>query len=111
MLYIIQFLVLFTTLTSAFVPLYRNKMNTRLMNNNYNNKYDKYNKYDKEKLLVDTVEELKNVCCGEVNEKQDIENLEKLERECFEMYQKLTKNNKKNVYKKRTIQNYNFRNF
>jgi uncharacterized Fe-S cluster-containing MiaB family protein len=59
-----------------------------------------YDKYDKDRIFVEKLEELKNICCGEVNEKQDIENLEKLERECFEMYQKMIKHNKKNTYKK-----------
>jgi hypothetical protein len=40
--------------------------------------------------------ELNNRCCGEVNEKDEIEQLEK---EFFEVFQKIKKHNKKRIYK------------
>lgn len=100
MSFFIRFIVLFTALTSAFVPLYRNtNKNKNAIKNRMVTLPTNHNEKEREQFIEKT-EELKNACCGEVNEKQDIENLEKLERECFEMYQKITKYNKKYVYKK-----------
>ena len=48
-----------------------------------------------EKQILDDYEELYNRCCGEVNEKDEIE---QLEREFFEVYQKIKKYNKKILY-------------
>jgi len=42
------------------------------------------------------LEELQNRCCGEVNENDE---LEQLEREFFEVFQKIKQHNKKRIYK------------
>jgi len=52
-----------------------------------------------EKKLLDDYEDIKNRCCGEVNEKDDIDELEKLEKEFFEIFQKIKKHNTKRIYK------------
>jgi hypothetical protein len=44
-------------------------------------------------------DELQNRCCGEVNETDEIE---QLEREFFEVFQKIKKHNKKRIYKTTT---------
>ena len=49
-----------------------------------------------EKQVEDDYEELKNRCCGEVNETEEIE---ELEREFFEVFQKIKNHNKKKFYK------------
>jgi hypothetical protein len=46
--------------------------------------------------LIDEYDELKNRCCGEVNEKDE---LEQLERDFFEIFQKIKSHNKKRIYK------------
>jgi len=54
---------------------------------------------DKNKINMDLrneLDELNNRCCGEVNEKDEIEQLEK---EFFEIFQKIKKHNTKNIYK------------
>jgi hypothetical protein len=43
----------------------------------------------------DELNELNNRCCGEVNEKDDIE---ELERDFFEIFQRIKKFNKKRIY-------------
>lgn len=48
--------------------------------------------------LISRYEDLNNSCSGEVNEKSDIEELEKLEKEFFDIYQKIRKHNTKIVY-------------
>jgi len=48
-----------------------------------------------EKNLSDEFEELKNRCCGEVNEKDEIEQLEK---DFLEIFQKIKRHNKKKIY-------------
>ena len=55
--------------------------------------------YDKNLLEQDIQNELielNNRCCGEVNETDEIEQLEK---EFFELFQKMKKHNKKKIYK------------
>jgi len=52
-----------------------------------------------EDLLDDKKEMIDNLCCGEVNEKSDIEELEKLEKEFVEIYQKMRLNNTRRFYK------------
>jgi hypothetical protein len=46
--------------------------------------------------LINEIEDLKNRCCGEVNESDE---LDQLEREFFEIFQKIKKHNKKRIYK------------
>ena len=46
--------------------------------------------------LVNELDLLQNKCCGEVNEDDE---LEQLEREFFEVFQKIKKHNKKRIYK------------
>jgi hypothetical protein len=52
--------------------------------------------------IINKYNELINRCCGEVNEKDEIEDLEK---EFFDLYQKMKKHNKKNIC--RTIKEIN----
>ena len=49
-----------------------------------------------EQQFENELNELNNRCCGEVNEKDEIEQLEK---EFFEVFQKIKKHNKKQIYK------------
>jgi hypothetical protein len=49
-----------------------------------------------QKKFLDDYEELNNRCCGEVNEKYEIEELEK---EFFELFQKIKRHNTKRIYK------------
>ncbi len=46
--------------------------------------------------MVNEYEYLKNKCCGEVNE---VDELDQLERDFFEIYQKIKKHNRKRIYK------------
>ena len=46
--------------------------------------------------INDEYEELKNRCCGEVNETEEIEQLEK---DFFEVFQKIRNHNKKRIYR------------
>lgn len=46
--------------------------------------------------IQNELNELKNRCCGEVNEKDEIE---QLERDFFEIFQKIKNHNKKKIYK------------
>jgi hypothetical protein len=48
------------------------------------------------KQITDQYEELTNRCCGEVNETDEIE---QLEREFFDVLQKIKKHNKRQMYK------------
>jgi len=48
------------------------------------------------KQIMDDYDELNNRCCGEVNEKSEIE---QLERDFFEIYQRIKKFNVKRIYK------------
>lgn len=59
-----------------------------------NNNIEKQNETEYEELKKH-YEELKNRCCGEVNENDE---LEELEREFFEVFQKIKKHNKKRLY-------------
>jgi hypothetical protein len=56
--------------------------------------YEPNNNIDQ--TISDQYEELKNRCCGEVNEDDEIE---QLEREFFEVFQKIKNHNKKRIYK------------
>ena len=53
-------------------------------------------KMDVPEEITSAVDELKNRCCGEVNEKEELEQLEK---EFFELFQKIKKYNKKTICK------------
>jgi hypothetical protein len=48
------------------------------------------------KDFIDDYEELNNRCCGEVNERNEIE---ELERDFFELFQKIKKHNTRRIYK------------
>jgi hypothetical protein len=50
--------------------------------------------FDRE--IINEYEDLKNRCCGEVNEEDE---LEQLERDFFEVFQKIKKHNRKRLYK------------
>jgi len=52
-----------------------------------------------EKKVIDITEQLNNTCCGEVNEKSEIEEYENIERELFDVLQKIKRHNKKNIYR------------
>lgn len=65
----------------------KNKLNDY---NNYSD-YDYYNEYDE----YDEFDELKNRCCGEVNEKDELEQLDK---ELFDILQIIKKHNTKRIY-------------
>ena len=65
-------------------------------NNNNNNATETTNSTIREEELVNEYEELKNRCCGEVNEDDE---LEQLERDFFEVFQKIKRHNRKRVYK------------
>jgi len=49
-----------------------------------------------EKQIEEHYEELKNRCCGEVNETEELDQLEK---EFFEVFQKIKNHNKRKIYK------------
>ena len=55
-----------------------------------------YEEANIDQQIADDYEELKNRCCGEVNETEEIEQLEK---ELFEVFQKIRNHNKKRIYK------------
>jgi len=56
-------------------------------------------KDENEDLLNQKKEMINNLCCGEVNEKEDIDDLESLERELVDIYQKMRVHNTKRLYK------------
>jgi hypothetical protein len=49
-----------------------------------------------EREIINEYEDLKNRCCGEVNEDDE---LEQLERDFFEVFQKIKKHNRKRIFK------------
>jgi len=57
-----------------------------------------YEKIDDE-LLNEKKEIISNLCCGELNEKDDIDELEKLEKDIVEIYQRIRLHNTKKIYK------------
>lgn len=58
-----------------------------------------YESIDGNKKVIDVAEQLGNMCCGEVNEKNEIEEYENMERELFDILQKIKKHNTKRIYK------------
>lgn len=52
------------------------------------------------KNIDEIKEKLSNMCCGEVNEKFEIEEYENLEKELLVLLQKIRKNNIKKIYEK-----------
>jgi hypothetical protein len=50
---------------------------------------------NEDKNVIDITDQLNNMCCGEVNEKSEIEDYENIERELFEVLQKIKRHNKK----------------
>lgn len=58
--------------------------------------YDENILKEEEVILEDRYEELNNRCCGEVNEQYE---LEQLERDFFELFQKMKRYNTKKIFK------------
>jgi len=58
-----------------------------------------YEPINDDKEIIDVKEQLENMCCGEVNEKQEIEECENMEKEFFDILQKIKRHNTKRVYK------------
>ena len=50
-------------------------------------------------LLSEKKEIISNLCCGELNERKDIEELERLEMEFVDIYQKMRSHNTKRIFK------------
>ena len=72
----------------------KNQLNE--INSNININIDDADQTFKNNFLFEFAE-LNNRCCGEINEKDEIEELEK---EFTEIYHKIQKHNKKNIYNK-----------
>ena len=49
--------------------------------------------------ISDIIDQLDNMCCGEVNEKVEIEEYEKIEKELSNIFQQIKKHNTKKNYK------------
>ena len=72
-----------------------NDSERQIINNSENQSFQ----FNKNK--VDEIKErLNNLCCGEVNEKYDIDEYEQLEKEMLEIFQKMRKHNLKTAYTK-----------
>jgi hypothetical protein len=54
---------------------------------------------EQDKKVIDITYNLNNSCCGEVNEKNEIEEYDNMEKELFDILQKIKKHNKKNIYR------------
>ena len=61
----------------------------------YESKNDKSNESNSEIEILNEFDELNNRCCGEVNEKDEIE---QLERDFFEIFQRIQRYNKKRFF-------------
>lgn len=57
-----------------------------------------YESNDSDKI-TEKIQIIENFCSGEINEEKDIEELEKLEKELIDVFQKIRKHNTKRVYK------------
>ena len=75
--------------------LFEEKYNNENMEEN-NNNLDIESDINKEKEIADRLDELNNRCCGEVNEQYEIE---QLERDFFDLFQKIKRFNTKRIYK------------
>ena len=62
--------------------------------NDINNKNDK-----NDNEIFEKYENVKNLCCGEFTDKKDLDELEKLEKDMLEIFQKMRKHNTMRVYK------------
>lgn len=58
-----------------------------------------YESNNQDKQVTDITEKLDNMCCGEVNEKYEIEEFENMEKELFDVLQKIKKHNTRRIYK------------
>jgi len=58
-----------------------------------------HNFQDYDSLIHEKNEIINNTCCGEINENKDIEELEKLEKEFVDIYQKMRSYNTKRIIK------------
>ena len=77
------------------------EINSKNINNNEDIKinsdnFEKENNSLKENEIIEWFDELNNRCCGEVNEQYEIE---QLERDFLELFQKIKRFNTKRVYK------------
>jgi hypothetical protein len=62
------------------------------------NTNNKTNDIDNTKM-IELYDNLNNICCGEVNEKNEIDEFDKLERDFFDIYKRIQKHNTKKIYK------------
>jgi len=60
-----------------------------------------YESKNTQKIISDIIDKLDNMCCGEVNEKFEIEEYEKIERELSDILQKIKTQYKKNYETKK----------
>ena len=58
-----------------------------------------YEPINDNKEVIDISNNLDNMCCGEVNEKSEIEEYDNMEKELFDVLQKIKKHNTRRVYK------------
>ena len=58
--------------------------------------YEPTNEENIQNEILDEFDHLNNMCCGEVNESYELEQLEK---DFFELFQKIKRHNKKRIYK------------
>lgn len=55
---------------------------------------------NKENIYIEEInDQLNNMCCGEVNEKVEIQEYENMEKELFDILQKIKRHNTKRIYK------------
>ena len=62
--------------------------------------YEPINEFEvNDNLLTEKREIISNLCCGELNEQKDIEELEQLEKDFIDIYQKMRSHNTKRIIK------------